>query len=108
MYKIYLNLNDKGLFVRSLVIGGFKFFINYIFEVIVCMCVGCILGLLVFMLILQVLFEGVYLFNFIVIGVREIEVIWIGLDVLNGVIVLYLFYCGDFVVYNGMNVCYKN
>lgn len=39
---------------------------------------------------------------------REIEVLWVELDVLNGVIVKYLFYWGNFFVYNGMDVCYKN
>lgn len=92
----------------SFVIGGLVFYINYIFEIIVCMCVGCIVSLLVFILILQVFFEGVYFLNLIVIGVREIEVLWVELDVLNGVIVKYLFYCGNFFVYNGMDVCYKN
>lgn len=107
IFKVYLNFNDEG-FSMNFVIGGLKFFMNYIFEVIVCMIIGCKVSLWVFILILEVLLEGVYLLNFIVIGVRGIEVMWIELDVLNGVIVKYLFYRGNFFVYNGIDVCYKN
>lgn len=107
-YKIHLNPNDKGLSVRSLVIGGLKPYTNYTFEVIACTRVGCTPGPLASTLTLQAPPEGVHPPNLTVIGAREIEATWIGPDVLNGVIVSYSLYRGDLVVYNGTNACYKN
>lgn len=106
-YKIRLNPNDKGLGM-SLVIGGLTPYTNYTFEVVACTRVGCTASPLASALTLQAPPEGVHPPNLTVTGARKIEATWVEPDVLNGVIVKYLLYRGDLLVYNGTDVCYKN
>ena len=105
--SVLLNPGDSGM-GKSLIVTNLKPYTNYTFQIVVCTKEGCTASSLVSVRTLPAAPEGVHPPSLLIQGARIIEARWTNPDVLNGVILYYLLYRGNLLVYNGTANCSKD